>query len=261
MSFNPLAPAFLPHYQSSSCTPLSLCHSNTISLPLAHLLCGMPPQTIPSHAPSFNQHITDGTFLLPLLHHTNQSESDAAVHQPTSGSSALLPSSLQHQANCLQAIYKTIQQFNQHVKEEHLDRQTLQLIVLQLQNDFALLRYLLFSPVEPICNKDITVRNSATSPLFISKPNPIPNPASTACTEAPKLRRSTPVGTVGPTKAKNKYFCNRRLPAHTQHAGSSFNYGAEPHILSCFLSFFFCKLLKKIFGVAQNLETGKIVCR
>ena len=122
MLLNPLEPAFLPHCQSSSDPPILLCHSNTKSLPLAQLLCGMPPQTIPTHAPSFNQHITDGTFLLTFLQPTNQSKSDAAVHQPISGSSTLLPTSLQHQANCLQAIHKTIQQFNQHLKEEHLDR-------------------------------------------------------------------------------------------------------------------------------------------
>ena len=100
----------------------------------------MPPQAIPSHAPSINQHITDGTFLL-HLQPTNKSKSDAAVKQPTPGSSALLPSPLQNQANCLQAINKTIKQFNQHLKAEQLDRQILQLILLQLQNDFALLRY------------------------------------------------------------------------------------------------------------------------
>ena len=85
----------------------------------------MPPQIIPSHAPSIDQHINDGTLLLPLLQPTNQSTPDAAAHQPTPGSSALLSSPLQHQANCLQAIHKTIQQFNQHLKAEHLDRQTL----------------------------------------------------------------------------------------------------------------------------------------
>ena len=67
---------------------------------------------------------------------------------------------------------KTIQQFDQHLKAENLDRQTLQLIVLRLQNDFALLRYLLFSPVETISNKDIAVKNSPTSPLFNPKPSP-----------------------------------------------------------------------------------------
>ena len=88
----------------------------------------MPSQHIPSHALSLNPHITDGTFLQP----TNQSKPDAAVHQPTPGSSALLFLPLQHQANCLQAIHKTIQQFNQHLKAERLDRQTLQFIILQL---------------------------------------------------------------------------------------------------------------------------------
>ena len=51
---------------------------------------------------------------------------------------------------------------------------------------------------------DITVQNSATSPL--PNPNPNPNSFSTACTEAPKLRHSTPVGAVGPTGAKTNNF-------------------------------------------------------
>ena len=123
-----------------------------MGLPLAQLICGMPPESTPSHAPSISQHITDGTFLLPLLQPTNQSKPDAAVHQSTPGPSALLSSPLQHQSNCLQAINKTIKQFSQHLNAEQLDRQTLQLILLQLQNDFALLRYLLFSPVETISN-------------------------------------------------------------------------------------------------------------
>ena len=118
----------------------------------------MPPQIIRS----INQHITDGTLFLPFLQPTNQSKPDAAPHQPTPGSSTFLSSPLQHQANCLQAIHKTIQRFNQQLKAEHIDRQTLQFIVLQLQKDFAVLRYLLFSTVESTSNKD----TAATSPLF-----------------------------------------------------------------------------------------------
>ena len=108
MSLNPLAPALLASYQSSSNPPISLCNSTTMGLLSAQLICGIPPQTIPSHSPSINQHITDGTFLLPLLQQTNQSKPDAAAHQPTPGSLALLPSSLQHQLSCLQPINKTI---------------------------------------------------------------------------------------------------------------------------------------------------------
>ena len=172
----------------------------------------MPPQTIPSLAPSINQHIFDNTPLLPLLQQTNQSKPDAAAHQPTPGSLALLPPSLQHQLNCLQAINKTIKQFNQHLKAEQLDWQTLQLILLQLQNDFPLLRYLLFSPVDTISNKDNTVKNSATSLLLDSKPNPNPNPASSAFPlpgpGEPKLHRSTPVGAVGPPRTKTNKPAN-----------------------------------------------------
>ena len=227
MSLNPLAPVFLPHYQSSSDPPISLCNSTTMNLHLAQLICGMPPQTIPSHAPSINQHIFDGTFLLPLPQPTNQSKPDAAVHQPTPGSSVLLSSSLQHQANCLQAVHRTIQQFNQHLKEEHLDRQTLQLLVFQLQNDFALLRYLLFSPVATISNKDIAVKNSATSPLIKPHLKPNPNATSSAfqlpCTDDEKLRHSTPVGAVGPPSTKT----NNSAKADSQPTP---NYGAEPYI-------------------------------
>ena len=179
-----------------------------MGLPLAQLICGMPPQTIPSHAPSINQHIADNTLLLPLLQPTNQSQPDAAVHQPTPGFLALLPSSLQHQSNYLQAINTTIKQFNQHLKAEQLDRQTLQLILLQLQNDFALLSYLLFSPVETISNKNNTVKNSATSPLFNPKaknnhnPNPTPAAFPLPVPGEPALCRSTPVGAVGPPTNK-----------------------------------------------------------
>ena len=215
MSLNPLAPAFLPNYQSSSTPPISLCTSTAMSLPLDQLFCGTPPQTIPSHAPSINQHITDGIFLLPLLQPKTQSKSDAKVHQPTPESSALLSSSLQHQTNCNQANNKIIQQLNQQLKAEHLDRQTLQLTVLQLQNDFALLRYLLFS------NKDIAVRNSATSPLLNPitnlNPNLNPNPVPTSSTlplpgpGGPKLHRPTPVGAVGPSRTKANNTANTDL--------------------------------------------------
>ena len=84
------------------------------------------------------------------------------------------------------------------MKAEHLDRQTLQLIVLQLQNDFPLLRYLLFS------NKDIAVKNSANSLLHNHNPNPHPTSSafSLPFIGEPQLRRSTPVGAVGPPRAK-----------------------------------------------------------
>ena len=149
-------------------------NSTTMSFPLAQLFCGMPPQFIPSHAPSNNQHIVDGTFLFPSLQPTNQFKPNAAAHQPNPEPSALLSSPLQHQAHCLQAIHKTIQQLHQKLKAENLDRQALQLVAHPLQNDFALLRYLLFS------DKDTAAQDSATSPIIKPNPNPTPNhnPAS-----------------------------------------------------------------------------------
>ena len=259
MSLNPLALAFLPHYPSSSDPHISLCNSTTMGLPLAELICGMPPQTIPSHAPSVNQHITDGTFFLPLLRPTNKSKSDAALHQPTSGSSALLPSPLQHQANCLQAINKTIKQFNKHLKAEQLDRQTLQLILLQLQNDFALLRHLLFSPVETISNKDITVKNSATSSLLNSKANPNPNPTSPAfplpVPGEPELRRSTPVGAVGPprTKTKNTANADFQPTPNTQEPPSTTVQNLTPRI--CKLEKFFADEISAYTSITAEIHS------
>ena len=227
MTLNPLAPAFLPSYQSSSNPPISLCNSTTMGLLLAQLICGTPPQT----NPSINQHITDGTFLLPLLQQTNQSKPDAAAHHPTPGSLALLPSSTQHQSNCLQAINETIKEFNQHLKADRLDRQTLQLILLQLQIDFALLRYLLFSPDETISNKNIIENYSATSPLFNPSANPNrnlnPNPTSTAFPllgpGVLKFHRSTPVGAVGlpTTKTNNTANADFQLTPNTQEVPST----------------------------------------
>ena len=187
-----------------------------MNLPLAQLICGMPPEIIPSHAPSINQHIADNTLLLSHLQPMNQSTTDAAAHKLTSGLSTHLPPSLQHQTKCLQAINNSIQQFHQHFKAEKLDRQILQLVVLQLQNDLAVLRYLLFSSTGTIPNKDVTVKDAATSPLVdtTAHPNPNPSPHSTSSAfslagpRAPTLRRSTPVGTVGPPRTKTNNTAN-----------------------------------------------------
>ena len=168
----------------------------------------MPPQIIPSHAHSFNQHITDETFLPSLLQPTNQTKPDAATHQSTPGSSALLSAPLQHHANRPQAIHKTVQQFNQQLKAEHLNRETLHFIVLQLQNYFALLRYLLFSRLETISNKDTAVKNSTSSPLFRPNLNPTSSAFPLPGPGEPKLRRSTPVVAVGPPRAKTNNSAN-----------------------------------------------------
>ena len=153
---------------------------------------------------SILQHITDSTFLLPLFQPSNQSKLDAVGHQPAPGSSTFSSSPLQHQANFLQAIHKSIQEFKQHLKADHLERQALQLIALHLQNDFALLRYLIFS------DKDSAAKDSATSPLIHT--NPSPNPTSSAftlpCPDDAKLHRFTSVGAMGPPRAKTNSSAN-----------------------------------------------------
>ena len=90
----------------------------------------------------------------------------------------------------------------------------MQLIVLQLQNHFASLCYLLFSRVETISNKHIAVKNSATSPLLNPKHNPNPNvnPTSSAFPLAgpgdPKILHSTAVGAVAPPRTKTNNSAN-----------------------------------------------------
>ena len=211
MSLNPLAPAFLSQFQSSCDPALSLGNSTTMSFPLARLFCGRAPQIIPPHAPSITQHITDGKFLLPSPQLINQSKPNAAVHQSTPEFSALLFSPLLRQANCLQAIHKTIQQPNQQLQAENLDRQALQLIALQLKNDFALLRCLLSS------DKYTAAKDSASSSIINPSPNPTPNPnpSSSAftltCTDDAQLHRSTPVGAVGSSRAKTNISVNAGL--------------------------------------------------
>ena len=178
---------------------------------MALLFCGMPPQYIPPHAPSINQHITDVTFLLPSPQLINQSKPNAAVHQSTPDFSVLLSSPLLRQAMCLQAIHKTIQQLNQQLKAENLDRQALQFIALHLQNDFALLRYLL------LADKDTAAKDSATSPLINPNPNPTPNPSPTSSaftlpfSDEAQLHYSTSVGAMGPSRAKTNNSVNADL--------------------------------------------------
>ena len=170
ISLDLFASASLPDYRFPTDPPISLCNSTAMSLPLAQTLCGMPRSIILCQAPPLGQPTTDDTVLV-FIQPRNPSKQDAEALQPTPGSSSLLPSPLQHQPQFLQAIHTTIQQFHQHLKTEQLDRKTLQTIVLQLQNDFALLRSLLFSWVGSIPISDTSVKNPATSPPINRKPN------------------------------------------------------------------------------------------
>ena len=86
---------------------------------------------------------------------------------------------------------------------------------------------MLFSPVETIPNKNITVKDSATSPLLNSNPNPNPNLTSSAFPiSGPRdytLLCSTPVGAVGPprTKTNNTTNANPQPTPNSQEAPSA----------------------------------------
>ena len=186
-----------------------------MGLPLAQIFCGKPPSIAPSHALPFGQPTTDDSFILRLIQPRNPPRRNAEAPQARPGTSSDWSLPLQHQAQCLQAIQKTIRQFDQHLKTEQQDRKTLQLIVLQLQNDFTLLRYLSVSSVGtiPICHP--AVKNSATSPLLNSNPNVTLNVLLLHCSDGPQLRRYTPEDTVGPPRAKPNKFANVDLQSST----------------------------------------------
>ena len=116
--------------------------------------------------------------------------------------------------NCLQSIHETIQQFNQYLKAEHLDRQVLQLIALQLQKEFALLRYLLFS------DEHTAAKDSTTNPLINPNPNPTSSAFTLPCPDTAQFRRSTLVGAVGLPRAKttNSANANFQPTLNTQEA-------------------------------------------
>ena len=111
---------------------------------------------------------------------------------------------------------------------KHPIRKTLQLIALQLQNDFALLRYLLFPSVGtiPIC--DSSIKNPATSPPIQPKPNtnpnsyPTSNPLLLPSANEPFVHRSTPVSAVGPPRAMTNNSANADIQPtpNTQEAPS-----------------------------------------
>ena len=174
MSLKPLSPAFFLHYPFPSDPPISLCISTTKIFPLAPLLCVMPPSITPCHVPPIAQPFTDGTFILLLMQSKNSPKQDTVTLQSHPGPSSLLFLSLQHQAPCLQAINETIQQVHIRLKADKFDRRPLQIIVLQLQKDFALLRYLLFTSAATTLISETSVNNSAiTSPTTL---NPNRNP-------------------------------------------------------------------------------------
>ena len=205
------------------------------------MICGLPSPINPSHAPTLRQPVTDNTFILPLIQRKNPPKLDAESLQFPPGSS-----SLQHQAQGLQAIHETIQQFHKHLKSEQLDRKTLQLLFLQLQNHIAILRYLLFSSVGTLPISDIPVKFLATSPVINTKshPNPNPNPTSTAllppCADEPKIRRFTPEGAVGKHRVITGY------PANADFQFSPNTREAPPTTAQNFTSRFF--KLEKLFA-------------
>ena len=141
MSINHLAP--VPFRQHNRLTALAESLDNLTSMNpyLLPIVCGMHSLTELStfhvSTPNFDATIPQKQLRLnpqPFQHLRGTPLTQPSVHQ-------------NQQAQCLHAIHMTIRQLHEHLKSDQLNRKALQLIALQLQNDFALLRYLLFSCV------------------------------------------------------------------------------------------------------------------
>ena len=139
----PSCTSFFLHNQLLSDPPSTLRHPTTKNLPLAQIFCGMPSAFVPPPTLHPPQPMNDGTDLFFALQKNPYKKNPEPV-QPLPGLSTVLLSCLHPQAQCLHAIQKTIKQLQQHSKAEQLNCKTLPYIALQFQNDFALLRYLLF---------------------------------------------------------------------------------------------------------------------
>ena len=94
------------------------------------------------------------------------------------------------------------------MKAEQLDRKTLRITVPELQNDFAMLRYLLFSSVGTNPISITSLKNSTTTPPI----NPYTNPSSIIpllpWAAGPSFHRSTPEGAARPPRAKTNNSAN-----------------------------------------------------
>ena len=138
MSLNPLAPIFFPQYNSFPAVIEvldNLKHMKPHLLPIVSGMSALNELYIP------NIKTPDSDATTP----ENQLRLDPQPRQHLSTSPSLQTSVLQNQeAQHLRAIHKTTRHLQEHLKSDQLNQRALLLITLQLQNDFASLRYLLF---------------------------------------------------------------------------------------------------------------------
>ena len=119
-------------------------------------------------------------------------------------------------------IQNTIKQLQQVLEAKQLDRKTLQFSALHFQNDFGLLRYLLFSSVGNISLSYNCISRSTMQPTKKPKPKPRPILVDTLPTtvDKPPTSRFTPEGDVRPRRAKvtNSASADLQSSLNTQEA-------------------------------------------
>ena len=102
------------------------------------------------------------------------------------------------------AIQKRIKQLQQQLKAAHLDRKTLQIIAPQFQNNFALLRFLLFRSDGNMSPDDNSPSHSTIQPT--NRPNPIFVDTLPTTVDEPSTFRFISEGAMGPPRKKIANF-------------------------------------------------------
>ena len=209
MSLNPLASVFLHDYQPPSGPPISRCNSTTRSVPWLDFF----PECLghSSHLMVLlltNPSLTAFSSSLLFCRQVTLSRMQQLIHYFLDLYLFFL-----HLSNIKRTVYRLFTRASNSSTNTWRENNSTDKHHNSLSFNCGLtafLRHLLFSSIGTTSNKDIAANNSATSPLI--NPNPNLNPTPTAlqllCADAPKFRRSTPVGAVGTPGGKTNNSAN-----------------------------------------------------
>ena len=142
MTLNPFAPTFRPQHRPK---PYSFSRPNT----LAAMNASQPPDSLPTNAKastaeSPSPQIEEQIRLLSVQLNQLQTYSESSIQQTTP---LLQKFPLAHlkQAQYLHAVQMTVAKLHQDLESERLERQTLQLLVFQLQKDLIFTQNILMN--------------------------------------------------------------------------------------------------------------------
>ena len=125
-----------------------------------------------------------------------------------------------NQRNVNTRFTRSLKQLHQHSKAEQLDWKALYLFALQIMNDIALLRYLLFASVGTFLLTENSIHNSTVSPTDTLNPKPTSPRPLLPWTDDTSVCRFTPQGAVGAPRGKtiNSASADFQSTPNTQEA-------------------------------------------